>query len=224
MKMKKIIHVCLMFICLSGYQSWVQAWIDPVDFDADLGDSSTLYNRFEISNGAKYHRCDTASTNYAGNEPSICHRWGLVFEYKNKPTSWIPKVDTNDYRLPTIKELVRLFDYTNGNGLDYVVKSWLGTVSSTTWLVSSSYRDIDRNYDGGDDSEYAQVFALNALTGEVKALLPGNFKVCESLMEGAESKGLATKENREKRGRCTSSGAVQTVHAIKVEQTLLKDL
>lgn len=219
-------------IALLTTPSWLQAWPTPVDMDADNIGSNNTNNTYTTSDGTTYDRCDASDySGTSGGAPPDCHRWGLVFQYHSNPSSWEPKIpsddDGNEYRLPTIKELVRLFDYTGdfsgadaGTGLDDVIESWLPSVSTTTWLISSSYRDIDRNYDGSDDSEFAQVFALNVSTGEVKALKPDNLEICNSLKSGTGSGSNSSND----RGRCASSTSGQTVYAIKVNQTLLKDM
>ena len=67
----------------------------------------------------------------------------------------------------------------------------------------------------GDTTELLQVFALNSETGEVRAFQPNDFELCESLKFGGQ-----TPTNK---GKCNTGGVV-TMHALKVNQTLLKDL
>jgi hypothetical protein len=139
-----------------------------------------------------------------------------VFEYGGDETEWKPNASSSaTYRLPTIKELVRLFDYSGGTGLEGIIANWV-TPADTDWLISSSYRDIDTHYDGNDTTELLQVFALNSATGEVRAFQPNDFELCESLKFG----GQTTPTDK---GKCNTGGVV-TMHALKVNQTLLKDL
>lgn len=215
MKVKTALCTSLLLLCLSSYQSEVYAWVEPVDMNADIKVSGDVYNT-----SATYHRCDTDPSNYDGITnvlPSICHRWGLVFEYSSNTTDWTPKVDGNAYRLPTIKELVRLFNYTDGTGLDSLIKNMLETVDENTWLISSSYRDIDGTYDAGSNGQgRLQIFALNALTGEVKTFEPGQKSSGNARLELCVS--LASD------GDCTLDSTSTIIHALKVKQTLLKDL
>ena len=125
-------------------------------------------------------RCDTATSAYSSGFPDLCHRWGLVWNLNElvDPSDWLPGSVSDGYRLPTIKELVKLFDYTGGSGfaINELINSHLGAkgaLDSSKWLLSSSYRDIDGNYDVTSGSGRLQVFAINTLTGEVRAFEPG---------------------------------------------------
>jgi hypothetical protein len=217
MTKKILLHVCV-FTIITSLQSLAHAWIDPVDFNADQGIGEP-FHKFTLKNGTTiYDRCDTPITEYGFKAaPSICHRWGLVFEYGNKPTIWEPKFSGDILRrLPTIKELVRLFNYTDGTGLDEIIESWLTTVDANTWLISSSYRDIDGNYDaGGAGTGRLQIFALNAFTGEVKTFYP-NFEI--------DIYPLRLCESLESNGDCVLDFTATNIYALKVNQTLLKDL
>jgi hypothetical protein len=206
----------LLVLCLIGMPSIVLAWPKAVDFSADEeGGGAPLHKHA----ATQYDRCDTPSGEYGETPPSICHRWGLVFEYGAAPTVWKPKVSGDSYRLPTIKELVRLYNYADPANakLDPIISKWLGNdINVNTWLISSSYRDLDGSYDAGTNGEgRLQVFALNALTGEVRAFEPGQksgvngLKLCVSLQSN---------------GDCVLDLGDTKIHALKVNRTLLKDL
>lgn len=192
----------------------VNAWVEPVDFVSDLGESDGS-NQYTIGAATPIHRCDS------GSEVSLCHRWGLIFEIDKQlkdsnttDVSWTPKVYGDTYRLPTIKELVRLYDYTGG-GLDKAVKGWIDEIGSDrekTWIISSSYRDIDGYYDNGLDFEYLQVFALNVGTGEVKTFQRNDLALCLSLTDAADNIG-----------KCNSIEPTQIVYTIKVQRVHIKE-
>jgi len=208
---KNFINKILLLALLTLSHAAANAWVAAVDMHADLGGSDNKHQY--PAGGETYDRCDTPLSAYSlGPEPDSCHRWGLVFEkVVEVQTEWKPKISGDTHRLPTIKELVRLFDYTNGDGLDYIVKSWV-TPDDKTWIISSSYRDIDGYYDNGADFEYLQVFALNASTGEVKAFQRNDLKLCVEL-DGVTDIG-----------RCIITENDHTVYAIKVKRTRLKDI
>ena len=198
-----------------------QGWVEPVDFAIDnIGDDTPKHT---VSG---FDRCDTLASVYAGEDsPSICHRWGLVWSMAagsvERITDWKPnRVADGDYRLPTIKELVRLFDYT------YVAGSFVGFDSSTilgayintevtgdqskAWIVSSSYRDIDGQYDSTSDR--LQILAINVTTGEVQAFEPGN------KAGGSERLDLCTE--LWSNGDCSLDDS-QTLYQIRVRKTKL---
>jgi len=197
----------LLVFCLLCMPAVALAWPKALDFNADE------------EGVTEYDRCDTPSSEYA---PSICHRWGLVFEYGEALEKWKPRVDddSDSYRLPTIKELVRLYNYADPDNaqLDPLIKKMLGSgVDENTWLISSSYRDLDGDYDVDDDGTgRLQIFALNALTGEVRAFEPGKKSSGDSSLQLCVS--------LESNGSCTLDATTTTIHALKVNRTLLKDL
>ena len=198
--------------------SSVLAWPKAVDFSADEeGGGAPLHKHA----GTQYDRCDTPLGEFGDDGyPSICHRWGLVFEYQGLETDWKPRVSGNSYRLPTIKELVRLYNYADPANaqLDPLIKHIIvGGVDENTWLISSSYRDLDGSYDVGTNGEgRLQVFALNALTGEVRAFEPGQ--------RSSGGNGLKLCESLDINGDCVLDAATTVIHALKVNRTLLKDL
>lgn len=199
----------LLVFCLLCMPAVALAWPKALDFNADE------------EGVTEYDRCDTPSSEYL-EPPSICHRWGLVFEYGEALTKWKPRVDddSDSYRLPTIKELVRLYNYADPDNaqLDPLIKKMLGSgVDENTWLISSSYRDLDGDYDVDDDGTgRLQIFALNALTGEVRAFEPGKKSSGDSSLQLCVS--------LESNGSCTLDATTTTIHALKVNRTLLKDL
>jgi len=150
------------------------AWPDPLAFSKDNGDE--LDTPTHTVNGVD--RCDSDASSYPL-LPDECHRWGLVWNTSvGNPTDvWKPGDVKAGYRLPTIKELVKLFDYTGGRGfaINDLIYSKL-TPNDKNWLLSSSYRDIDGKYDietGLAKTGRLQIFAINTLTGEVRAFEPG---------------------------------------------------
>ena len=191
------------------------AWIDPISFDKDNGDE--LVTDTKTVNGVD--RCDSPSSAYpSGVFPSLCHRWGLVWNLNElaDPSDWLPGSVSDGYRLPTIKELVKLYDYTGGSGFaineliynHIVVKGALG---SSNWLLSSSYRDIDGNYDVTSGSGRLQIFAINTLTGEVRAFEPG---------QKSGTDGLRMCTAVASNGDCTLDDS-HSYYTLLVSQTLL---
>lgn len=209
----------LLVFCLLCMPAVALAWPKALDFNADEEGSGAPFHKHALT---EYDRCDTPSSEYSQVAPSICHRWGLVFEYGEALTKWKPRVDddSDSYRLPTIKELVRLYNYADPDSaqLDSLIYEWLGDeVDENTWLISSSYRDLDGDYDVDDDGTgRLQIFALNALTGEVRAFEPGKKSSGDSSLQLCVS--------LESNGSCTLDATTTTIHALKVNRTLLKDL
>jgi hypothetical protein len=195
----------LIVFCLLCMPAVALAWPKALDFNADE------------EGVTEYDRCDTPLSEYSQAAPSICHRWGLVFEYGGAPIDWKPRVDDDSYRLPTIKELVRLYNYADPDNaqLDPLIYEWLGDeVDENTWLISSSYRDLDGDYDVDDDGTgRLQIFALNALTGEVRAFEPGEKSSGDSVLKLCVS--------LESNGSCTLDATATTIHALKVNRILL---
>jgi hypothetical protein len=212
----------ILSVTFSTTHTW--AWLDPVDFSADNGDELSTPTRSIKS----FDRCDTSLDVYGfGDPPGECHRWGLV--WKAGPDvlqdNWKPGAVTELYRLPTIKELVRLYDYTGGTGFasNPVIKSYIDlmieTQSGVEWLISSSYRDIDGDYDvPGDPTAFygrLQIFAINISTGEVKTFetgyrSSGDYKL--RLCAGLNSSAYCTVDDN------------QVVYQIIVKQTVLSEL
>lgn len=207
---------------------FAQAWLAPVDFTADNEGTDIVKRTVEAVNSSdEYDRCDTATNIYTdplGDVPNFCHRWNLVWEkLEGDQLDWAPEAGGAGYRLPTIKELVRMFDYTGGTGLaaNPIIDYWLDgleTPDKKEWLITSSYRDIDGDYDQHDgESGRLQIFAINIATGEVKTFEPGkkslilnDLQLCESL-------------NNDGSGDCNLDSS-HTVYAIKVKTDRLSEL
>lgn len=199
----------------------VIAWPSPVNMTEDLGDNSTDFNKYVVDADTAYDRCDTSIADYGlVTVPSICHRWNLVYELEGTPTDWASTLSVETHRLPTIKELVRLYNYTE-KSLDPLIKRMIDVddnPSADDWLISSSYRDIDGYYGKRDDDDTGrlQIFALNAVTGEVKTFEPGEksddpnrLLLCVSLGEN---------------GDCTFDSTDRDIYALKVNRTRLNEL
>ncbi len=197
------------------------AWLAPVNFSEDNdGVGVDKHTVTATNSGVNYDRCDTPLINYTFPEenPTKCHRWNLVWTpVDGTQSDWQPEVDGGGYRLPTIKELVRLFDYTSGDGLatNPIIYSWMTGISETDWLISSSYRDIDGDYDQHNgQTGRLQIFAINISTGEVKTFEPGK-------KSGADGLDLCT--GLDSNGNCTLD-LTHTVYAIKVNTERLSEL
>lgn len=210
-----------MLVCLIWFP-FTQAWVAPVDFTADNEGIDVDKNTVTATSGDDYDRCDTATNIYTdtgGEAPDFCHRWNLVWEpITDDQNDWTPEAGEAGYRLPTIKELVRLFDYTGGTGfaVNPIINSWLTTtVDKKEWLISSSYRDIDGLYDANNNNRL-QIFAINIATGEIRTFEPGD-------KSGANRLDLCEELNE--LGECTFPvPSTQTVYAIKVKtDRLLSD-
>jgi hypothetical protein len=208
-----------LILCVTFSTTHTWAWLDPVDFSADNGDelSTTKHNV------KGYDRCDTGLGEYGVTPPLECHRWGLVWKADSVQTKWKPGAVAEFYRLPTIKELVRLFDYTGGTGFasNPVIKKNIDDMTlaptGVEWLISSSYRDIDTKYDV-NNNDRLQIFAINISTGEVKTFETGSrpgpsndtLRLCAGLTSGVND-------------YCTADEN-QVVYQIIVSQTELSDL
>lgn len=201
----------IIFILLCICPSLLLAWPAAIDLNADNGDSNSVddvYHLFPIS-GESYDRCDTSMDHYGNafgekGRPDACHRWGLVWNttllsgIKNKQTKWTPAItadddvtfDATDYRLPTIKELARLYDYTGSGFAAHPVIYDKLTDHIANWLISSSYRDVDGRYDSADQTwgislpsdDHLQVLAININTGEIRAFDPYNLYLCKGFI------------------------------------------
>lgn len=223
--MKKIKQFFWSSILLS-FSGLLLAWVKPVDMNADNGDE--LVSDTRTVNGVD--RCDTYVSVYLEKSPNICHRWGLVWDLQTllEATDWEPGKAGEGYRLPTIKELIKLFDYTGGTGFGSYELESLTLMSNhlkdkkadNVWLVSSSYRDIDEQYDvynadakNNKATGRLQIFAINTLTGEVKTFEPGakggdnKLQLCTSLLSD---------------GDCVLD-STHSLYQLLVSQTLLKD-
>jgi hypothetical protein len=154
-----------------------QAWVTPVDMNADHEGSGN--NTITTSLG-ELDRCDTVLDGYTGSIPSQCHRRNLVWQLGSKDggnvaqplAQWDPELGGEaNWRLPTIKELSRLVDYSSySKGKEALTDQPLilkmfpsGLTPSNAWLISSTYRDIDGDAANGQ----AQIFGINMGTGEI---------------------------------------------------------
>jgi hypothetical protein len=163
-----------------------QAWVTPVNMDADHEGSGGDFHRLSKTEGGEtvnLDRCDTPDNIYES-VPTQCHRRNLVWQLGSKNESdvamplaqWNPELGGDAWRLPTIKELSRLVDYSGitaaGEALtgqplivNMFTKDNSGFLSSSSWLISSTYRDIDGDATNGQ----AQIFGINMGTGEIAA-------------------------------------------------------
>jgi len=191
----------LFLLLIIAWLPIANAWLAPVNFSEDNdGVGVDKHTVTATNSGVNYDRCDTPLINYTFPEvnPTKCHRWNLVWEsIVDEQVEWEPEVGGAGYRLPTIKELVRLFDYTGGAGLtaNPIISNWLTvTADKKEWLISSSYRDIDGDYDQHNaQTGRLQIFAINIATGEVKTFEPGKkspslneLQLCESLYSNGD--------------------------------------
>ncbi|GEM_PF-6027613 len=163
-----------------------QAWVTPVNMDIDHeGDDSVFHRLSKVINAetVDLDRCDTDLANYTSGFPTQCHRRNLVWQLGSKSgdpvaavplAQWDPELggDAN-WRLPTIKELSRLVNYSGVasgvlSGEPLVLNMFSGVasfVANDSWLISSTYRDVDGDADNGQ----AQIFGINMGTGEIAA-------------------------------------------------------
>lgn len=168
---------------LSLMVSLAEAWVTPVDMGADHEGSGN--NTITTSLGS-FDRCDTVLDGYTGSIPTQCHRRNLVWQLGSKSgdpvaavplAQWNPELgDDANWRLPTIKELSRLVDYSSVTGsggaltgqpliINMFPTEAAGFTPSNAWLISSTYRDIDGDAVNGQ----AQIFGINMGTGEIAA-------------------------------------------------------
>jgi len=185
-------------------------WPTALDWAEDNGDSDINRGIIEVEvRGAadtKVPRCDAALEYELSltvvKEESYCHRYGLIWQpvlkssestvIMDQQIDWSPALtDENDsgFRLPTIKELIRLVDYDYSDGTrgftDTLIAYWLTskcagnggdcTYQNVTladgltselkdgYLISSSYVNID----GNDDDGFAQLLGVRIKDGKV---------------------------------------------------------
>ncbi len=168
---KKLIHAVLAGL-LIGAVPVSQAWVPPVDMDVDhtgLDAKNTVNTTL-----GSFDRCDTSLGDYPGSKPAQCHRRNLIWKLDSSAelVHWYPELGEDaDWRLPTIKELSRLVNYASNDALvgqPLILNMFTavgGFVANSTWLISSSHRDID----GVPNNGQAQIFGLNMGTGEIAA-------------------------------------------------------
>jgi hypothetical protein len=196
--------LCLML--LTSLPLWAHGWPAAVNWSADNEGDTTQKHTV-----GTYDRCDTPMSNYSdgqggGAPQQNCHRYNLIWGFSGvlsglditleRQIDWNPNVtfdSETDSRLPTIKELIRLFTYNGSQGiLDPIIKNWLdngcrdttGAVTPCSdvkitlqdryaelaynevkegYLISSSYRDID----GVNGNEASQIFGIRIKDGKV---------------------------------------------------------
>jgi len=173
---KKLIHAVLVGL-LIGAVPVARAWVTPVDMSADHTGLDAK-NTVNTTLGSTFDRCDTTLGSYSVSiPPAQCHRRNLIWQLDSSAelVQWNPELGEDaDWRLPTIKELARLVKYAATSSDDAFVEQPLilnmftavgGFMASSTWLISSSHRDIDGVPNNGE----AQIFGLNMGTGEIAA-------------------------------------------------------
>jgi hypothetical protein len=183
---KKIKKTVLASLLICGLPV-AQAWVTPVNMDADHEGSGGDFHRLSKTVGEEtinVDRCDTSAGDYFSGVPTKCHRRNLVWQLGSKNESdvaillaqWNPELGGDTWRLPTIKELSRLVDYSgitaDGGALtgqrlimNMFPTEVAGFTPSNAWLISSTYRDIDGDATNGQ----AQIFGINMGTGEIAA-------------------------------------------------------
>ncbi len=138
------------------------AWPAAVDWEADNNGAEAVRHTV-----AGYDRCDTVIDLYTDKEGDIvapinCHRWNLIWGFDGDSqgsgpvvvtltpqVDWVPNVTATDYRLPTIKELIRLYSYAGSKGItDPVIAHWLAKGCRDTIVTATV---------GGDDESCDQV-------------------------------------------------------------------
>jgi hypothetical protein len=193
MKNLKLFYLIACFLLLaSGHTA---AWPAAVNFSTDLGSGDG--HAVSKTGETNILRCDSVDTFWEsaaeGKEaPDSCHRHGLIWAAESddpeiivagdKQTIYNPSAPGNDWRLPTIKELVRLFTYgtyvdaDNGDAVknygitDPVISAWLSGVTDG-YLISSSYRNLDGEVN--TDDTYNDIYAIHISSGRVVAVYPG---------------------------------------------------
>jgi hypothetical protein len=182
---KKIKQTVLASLLICGLPV-AQAWVTPVNMDADHEGSGDGFHRLSKTEGEDtviLDRCDTLDNIYES-VPTQCHRRNLVWQLGSKNESdvamplaqWNPELGGDAWRLPTIKELSRLVDYSgitsDGKGAltgqPLIVNMFSGAFNfqvENAWLISSTYRDIDGDATNGQ----AQIFGINMGNGEIAA-------------------------------------------------------
>lgn len=207
---------CIQFLC-----GWTVGEA-PVDSLASIGTLSSCTESVIKDLSGYYSKKDA---------PTECHRWGLKWiahkgaDHKMTALTvgneaWIDimrEADPNytntsadgPRRLPTIKELVRIFEYdinpltksTAGVPVgDHVFRAWLqasdkGNAPLTGYLISSTYRHI--NSTSGNNGEMngsrkrIRYLGIEIGTGKVVAF-NGSLKLCQSLDSSASCNKPAT--------------------------------
>lgn len=233
--LKKSISRVLVLLCTLPL---LCAWVTPVDLDTDTNGTGSV----NIS-ATNIDSCTLDAT------PTMCHRWNLIWApvtagdplTLTQQSDWasnLPDTGSDEWRLPTIKELTRIIAFGEKSHATLIesatIKNWfindtfwtvnsaeLEAYTKTVWLISSTYRDIDGITDdlAGGAKGQAQVFAINIINGEIKTFEPGykediadyELRLCDALNST---------------GGCTTYGdkTVNKVFALKVRTQSVTDL
>jgi hypothetical protein len=228
----KYLNKCMLVLTLLLASAQLMAWPAALDFNADIGNGDVSGNQIihNINTTDILLRCDAAKSSWEGEAPTTtppeqCHRWGLIW----KPVSYslnTLKISSDDdeledyhpdadiigdnWRLPTIKELTRLFNYegtvagstVTNNGItgNPVLVEWLSeTTVADGFLISSSYRNISG--DAGVEDKRNQIFVIKVSNGRILTATPGrtdtsqSMKLCLGMTtDGSTVKGKCERE------------------------------
>jgi hypothetical protein len=248
----KYIKKCMLVLTLLLASAQLMAWPAALDFNADIGNGDVSGNQIthNIDTTDILLRCDAAKSSWEGDAfvktpPQQCHRWGLIW----KPATDTPdsiKISSDDdklkdyhpdaaiiganWRLPTIKELTRLFNYegtvagntvtNNGISGNPVLVEWLIKDNATVangFLISSSYRNISG--DAGVKNKRNQIFVIKVSNGRILTATPGRTNNNESM---ELCLGMTTDDNR-KEGKCERELAAN-FYALKVRTQTASEL
>jgi len=215
------------------------AWVTPVEMDTDLGEPdsgfcfdgnpslevSTLCHSVNLSIG-RVDRCDTNINAYFDDIPTQCHRRNLIWKLHSVDvlSQWNPElgIDAN-WRLPTIKELARLVDYGNAarvlSGELLMINMLADTSIDTSWLISSTYRDIVDETQPSNGSGNAQIFGIHMKTGEIAAFDTEGVYDLNGKLTGTSLKKCGSLNNS---GVCSLSDA--SVYALLVRTQTVTEL
>jgi hypothetical protein len=204
--MLRLINAVITVLCLSILSLPANAqWPSALNWASDsegLGDRKTITTTIGTSADVAIPRCDADVVYILGelDEDDYCHRYGLIWApvLEGTPKVMAQQIDWNPaltleaddgFRLPTIKELIRLVDYDLSDGTrgftDPLIAYWLqkkctdnsgdcrsqnvtladGTTTELKdgYLISSTYVNIDGNDEGG----FAQLLGIRIKDGKV---------------------------------------------------------
>jgi hypothetical protein len=222
----KYLNKCMLVLTLLLANAQLLAWPAALDFNADIGNGDVSGNQITHDDDSAdiLLRCDAAKSSWEGDAfvktpPQQCHRWGLIWKPASDSIDSIKiEVDDdeledyypdagiigNNWRLPTIKELTRLFNYegtvagntvtNNGISGNSVLVEWLsGTTVANGFLISSSYRNISGDAEVVDKRN--QIFAIKVSNGRILTATPGrtdtageSMKLCLGMKNDGSSK------------------------------------
>lgn len=221
------------------YSASLYAWLDnPADLYQDIvGDDSQgacagslasgydlqVCHKVVLDSGSEYDRCDTPKQAYAP-FPANCHRWNLIWQYgEHELTKSWPVINTENYRLPTYKELAKLIlnEQLDDSIIDLkesIVGSWVNVSGEDVWFISSSYAK-------GTGTCGNHIYGVNASTG-----LTGRFKLNE--VEVDDGAGGTTTETQWRQllstklepTSCEYSTDEPNIHALTVNKSTVKEL